>query len=220
MRISSAKIYAIIVLCILSFPICVFADTQIFAPSPAIPALQQGEYAPIIDILTVLPDPLGKIPAETFLDPRSQTFFVPYKSLQFAALSGGLWLRLPLEGKIVHGKHFFLNLGSAVATPIVVYKINTALETPKLEKLGTYSNSRIHLQTATLPEDSTYTYYVHIPNIPTPFFAPILENRYTAVGNIVETLHTIFYVLLFVLIIFALLRTILQKKILFFSIIL
>ena len=99
MRISSAKIYVIIVLCILSFPICVLADTQIFAPSPTIPTLQQGEYIPLIDTLTVLPDPLGKIPAETFLDIRSQTFFVPYKSLQFTALSGGLWLRLPLEGK-------------------------------------------------------------------------------------------------------------------------
>ncbi|MDE7469077.1 MAG: hypothetical protein K2M30_02195 [Desulfovibrionaceae bacterium] len=175
---------------------------------------QQSQIA-LYHAVEALPNPIGKITEGYLLDSKVDTLFLPLSHIKYSFLSGGMWLRLPLEGKSISGQYLFLNLGSFVSLPISIYRSVTLDSKVSFEKLGTYETTRINLQTADLKPEGQYTYYISVPTIPSPFFAPILENGNSKIANTVSILQILCFGILIIAILFSFLRAILQKKPLF-----
>lgn len=180
-----------------------------------VPIPKQHTQIPLYHNVEALPNPIGKITDMYLLDTKVDALFLPLSKIKYSFLSGGMWLRLPLEGKPIAGQYLFLNLGSFVSFPISVYRSVSLDSRVSFEKLGTYETSRINLQTADAKPEATYTYYISIPTIPSPLFSPILENGNSSIADTVSIIQMLCFGIIIIAIIFSFLRAILQRKPLF-----
>ncbi|MGL4721843.1 MAG: hypothetical protein ACRCV3_00895 [Desulfovibrionaceae bacterium] len=220
-------LFGVIIIVILGFvvffPESLFADTMVLENTlnPNVITFEDSTYtfalpklheaSSLYPIMQALPNPLGMLTQEYLQDKRIDSYFVHLKDINYTKLAGGMWLRFSLKGSEIKKKKFLLNVGSYVAMPISVFVSKETDSQNSFRKIGDFSTNRVYLGTENAEDNTLYTYYIGIQNIPSPLFIPLLENiSVESIENV-----TIFKLLIMsiigILILVALLRIIVQK---------